>query len=331
MFAFIHEGTKGLEGTRVDEIETEQLNSRDVQVKIKTAGLNHRDLFVLQLHDSHAGPLIVGSDAAGIVEDTGDDVSRVKVGDEVVINPSMRWFEKSDAPPDDFRVLGLPDHGTFAETITISEDQLEPKPAHLTWEEAGVLSLAALTAFRALFTRSNLQAGETVFLPGVGSGAVTFMVQFAKVAGARVIASSRSAEKREEALKLGADRVIDSNSDWADVLKDETIDVAVETVGAATFNKTLAVLRKGGTMTTFGASAGDKVELDIRAFFYGQYNLLGTTMGSRDELQEMLAFIERHEIRPVMDTSFPLDEAHKAFKRLEEAKQFGKISLNISK
>ena len=210
MKAFVHEGTKGFAGVRIDEFDSPGIGENDVKIKLKTAGLNHRDLFVLNLHDETAPPIIIGSDGAGIIEETGKNVTRVKTGDDVLVNPSLRWFEKSDAPPEDFRVLGLPDHGTFAEQIVLTEDQVEPKPAYLSWNEAGVLSLASLTAYRALFTRAGITKGDTVFLPGVGSGAVTFLLQFAKAAGARVIITSRSEQKREQALKLGADLALSS-------------------------------------------------------------------------------------------------------------------------
>src|SRR5699024_4810729 len=125
-----------------------------------------------------------------------------------------RWYENSAVPPKNYDILGMPDHGTFAEKIVISEEQLEQKPDHLSWEEAGVTALAALTGYRALFTRGELKQGETLFIPGAGSGVATFLIQFAKNVGARVIVSSRSEEKRTQAKKLEADVAIDTNGNW---------------------------------------------------------------------------------------------------------------------
>ncbi|PYZ93420.1 alcohol dehydrogenase [Salipaludibacillus keqinensis] len=329
MKAFVHEGKKGMDGARMKEMDEQSPEKGEVRVKLKTAGLNHRDLFVLEKHGEEDPALVIGSDGAGIVESVGEGVSRVSIGDEVVINPSLGWLDKSDAPPDTFGIVGLPGHGTFAEKVVVPEDNLEQKPAHLSWEEAGVFSLAALTAYRALFTRAQVKEGDTVFLPGVGSGAVTFLMMFAKAAGVRVIVTSRSEEKRQKALELGADKAIDSEEDWEEALKDEKVDIAIETVGAATFNKTLKSVRKGGTLVTFGASAGDEVTFDLRSFFYGQYNLLGSTMGSRDEYQEMLQFISEHNIKPVMDTVYSLENTKEAMMHLSEAKQLGKIALKI--
>nr|WP_202406383.1 zinc-binding dehydrogenase [Pontibacillus yanchengensis] len=312
-------------------MEDKSPNAGEVKVKLNYAGLNHRDLFVLERHKESDPALIIGSDGAGIIEEVGEGVNTVSVGDEVVIDAALGWHKKSDAPPAGFQLIGLPGHGTFAEYITVPADNVEPKPEHLTWEEAGVLPLAGLTAYRALFTRAKVQSGDTVLLPGVGSGAVTYLLLFAKAIGARVIVTSRSEYKRNKALELGADLAIDSNEkDWERSLQNETVDIAIETVGAATFNKTLDQLRKGGTLVTFGASAGDQVTINIRKFFYGQYNLLGTTMGSHEEFKEMLQLVNKYNIKPVMDKVYPLSETTQAMQRLNESEQFGKIGIEIN-
>ena len=330
MKAFSHQGVHGFAGTSYQEMEEREPAAGEVKVKLYYAGLNHRDIFVLQRHKESDPALIIGSDGAGVIEAIGAEVEGFTIGDEVMINPSLGWISESSAPPEEFQIVGLPDHGTFAEKITISANNVEPKPDHLTWKEAGVLSLAALTAYRALFTRANVKPSDTVLLPGVGSGAVTFLLMFAKAIGCRVIVTSRSEEKRRRALELGADLAIDSASHWDEVLKGEKADIVIETVGAATFDQSLAQLRKGGTIVTFGASAGDEVRINIRTFFYGQYNMLGTTMGSRDEYREMLQFIRRYHIKPIIDKVFPLSEAEGALRRLEDAEQFGKITLQIT-
>ncbi|RLZ15166.1 NAD(P)-dependent alcohol dehydrogenase, partial [Proteus mirabilis] len=171
----------------VEFIEMSEKGPSDGQVKVRlrTAGLNRRDLMVTHRHGQDEPALILGSDGAGIVEEIGAGVQGLQVGAEVIINPGLGWPEKSDAPPAGFEILGLPDHGTFAETIIISAENVEPKPPHLTWEEAGVLPLAALTAYRALFTRGMIQSGQTLLLPGAGSGVITFILQMAKAVGAR--------------------------------------------------------------------------------------------------------------------------------------------------
>lgn len=330
MKAVIHEGNSGMAGLSYGDIAEQEPKAGEVRVKLKTAGLNHRDLFVLDRHKPSDPPLVIGSDGAGIVDAIGEGVTNVKVGEEVMINPGLGWKKNSDAPPAGFEIVGLPFHGTFAEFIILPAENVEPKPSYLTWEEAGVLSLAALTAYRALFTRGKLQPGMKVFIPGVGSGVATFLVQFAKAAGAEVYVSSRSPEKCERAIALGAQKAISSQEDWNAALEGLKMDLVIESVGAATFNQSLDILRPGGTMVTFGASAGDEVKINLRTFFYAQQNLLGSTLGSAEEYKAMLQFVEKHQIKPVMDEIYLLEEYEQAFNRMEKANQFGKIGFSIS-
>ncbi|WP_077622210.1 zinc-binding dehydrogenase [Sediminibacillus massiliensis] len=325
MKAFVHVGKE----VRYSDIDEPLAGKGQVKIKLKCAGLNHRDLNIPNRRGDNPEPLVLGSDGAGIITEVGKGVSKFTVGDEVLLNPGLGWKENSDAPPEGFEILGMPDHGTFAEYIVTDSDHIERKPGHLTWEEAGVLALPALTGFRALFTKGEIQKGETVFVPGAGSGVATFLILFAKAAGARVIVSSRSESKRNKALEIGADVAIDTNSDWVESLKAEQIDLVIESIGRATFNRSLGVLRKGGKIVTFGATTEDEITIDIRKFFYGQYKLFGSTMGSREELRQMLNFITEHQIRPVLAESFDLAQALDAFDYLKEAKQFGNIALRI--
>ncbi|WP_059170688.1 zinc-binding dehydrogenase [Bacillus sp. FJAT-27445] len=329
MQALVHAGKTGMEGLSYREFEKAEPGSGEVRVRLKTAGLNHRDLIILDRHKETDPPLVMGSDGAGIIDAVGDGVEGIAVGDEVIINPAIGWNEKSDAPPAGFEILGHPFHGTFGEYIVIPAENAVPKPPFLTWEEAGVVSLAALTAYRVLFTRAKIKEGMKVLIPGIGGGVATLMLQMAKAAGALVYVTSRSEDKCKSALEMGADKALDSDGDWEEQLNGEKMDVVIESVGAATFNKSLSQLKTGGTIVTFGASAGDVVDLNLRAFFYGQYNLLGSTLGSGEELKEMLEFIEKHEIRPVIDQMFSLEEYKEAFDRLDRAAQLGKIGFVI--
>ena len=315
---------------KVSEMPEPKAGKGEVVVSLKVAGLNRRDLYIKNRWGNKEEALILGSDGAGVVEEVGEGVEHLSVGDEVIINPALRWDKNSDAPPEGFDILGMPDHGTIAEKIAISAEQVEKKPAHLSWEEAGVLALAALTGYRALVTKGNVQKGQTVLIPGAGSGVATYIIQFAKAFGARVIVTSRSAEKREQALKIGADRAIDSNSDWEIELKGETIDLVIDSVGRATFNKSLQVLKQGGRIVIFGATTEDTVDFNLRDFFYGQYQLFGSTMGSREELRELIALMEKEKIKPVVGQTFKLEDIQDAFDFLEVNNQFGKIAIKIS-
>lgn len=327
MKAIVHE--KGeLKLGRVDEPKAK---AGEVVVAIRAAGLNRRDLMIPGRRGDVAEPLVLGSDGAGVIESIGEGVTDWNIGDKVIINPSLRWYEKSACPPEGFDILGMPDNGTFAEKIVISAEQIEKKPTYLTMEEAAVVSLSALTGYRALFTQADVKKGDTVFIPGAGSGVATFLIQFAKDAGARVIVTSRSEEKRRKAIELGADLAVDTSSDWVEAFANETIDIVIESVGKATFNRSLEVLKRGGRIVVFGATTEDIVELDLRKFFYGQYQLFGSTMGSREELRQMLDHMEQFKTKPVIDRVYDLDDGLDAFQILKSSEQFGKLVLTINK
>lgn len=331
MRAIVHQGHAGFEGLsyRMD-FPDPPVGPGEVKVALKSAGLNHRDLFIVQKrHRTEDPALVIGSDGAGIVAEVGENVTRAHVGDEVVIIPSLRWQKKSLAPPDDFDILGLPDNGTLAANIVVSEKQVAPKPGYLSWEEAGVLPLSALTGYRALFTRGGLRPQDTVFIPGIGGGVATYMLQMAKAVGSKVVVSSRSTEKLDNAKNLGADVVLDNDQNWAETLGEKSADLVIESVGAATFNRSLALLKPGGTIVAFGASAGDEVSIDLRQFFYKQWNLHGSTMGSIEEFYEMLDLFNKYRIHPVIDRSFELQDGGEALKRLKTGTQFGKIAIRI--
>ncbi|MHC8517302.1 zinc-binding dehydrogenase [Sporosarcina sp. ITBMC105] len=314
---------------KVGRVEEPKAKKGEVVVSIHAAGLNRRDLMIPRRRGDAAEPLVLGSDGAGVIESLGEGVMDWAVGDEVIINPSLRWYENHTCPPEEFEILGMPDNGTFAEKIVISAEQIERKPTHLSMEEAAVVSLSALTGYRAVFTQADVKKGDTVFIPGAGSGVATFLIQFAKDVGARVIVTSRSEEKRQKAIELGADVAIDTSSNWVEALANETIDIVIDSVGKATFNRSLEVLKRGGRIVVFGATTEDLVELDLRKFFYGQYQLFGSTMGSRDELRAMLKHMDKFKTKPVIDRVYNLDDGMDAFRALTNSEQFGKLVLKI--
>lgn len=327
MKAIIHQGQCGVEGLTIAEVPDKPVPANQVKVRIKAASLNHRDLFIVQARNSSSAPLIIGSDGAGIVAEIGEGVTHVQVGDEVVINPTLGWHLAKDVPevPE---ILGGPIDGTLAGCTVVPAVNIEHKPAHLSWEEAAALPLAGLTAYRALFTKGRLQTGDKVLLPGIGSGVATFAMSMAKAVNAHVTVTSRSHEKRQQALLLGADAAMDSGGDWSRI--PSKVDLIVESIGPATFHKYLSVLRPGGTIVSLGATSGDYIELPLRPFIFPQFNLLGTSMGSTEEFVQLLSFITEHKIRPVVDKVFPLVDFQEAFTRLQRGEQFGKIVLTIS-
>ena len=323
----IHSGKVGLEGLKWEDRAEQPAGPFEIKIKVKAAGLNHRDLFALsQVHEKH--PVVIGSDAAGVVVAVGAEVTRFKIGDEVMLYPGSGWRKNSDTAPENFTILGSSEQGAMAEEIVISEENAVHKPAHLSWEEAGVLSLSALTAYRALFTKGGVSEGMKVLIPGIGGGVANYLLQFAKAAGAIVYVTSRSQEKLGMALQHGAKKGLLHDEDWVEGIGGK-VDVVIESVGAATFDKSLDAVRRGGTIVTFGSSTGDLVTFDLRKFFYGQYTLKGSTMGSFEEYEAMIRFVEDHDLHPVVDAMYPAEEFREAFQRLENAEQTGKIVLQI--
>lgn len=303
-------------------------------VRLRAAALNHRDLFIrLGQYANLKFPLIPGSDGAGTVAAVGSSADAAWVGREVIINPALDWGDDPRAQGPGFRILGLPDSGTFAEQIAIPAANLAPKPAHLTWEQAAALPLAGLTAWRALFTRARLQAGEKVLITGIGGGAALFALQFAVAAGARVWVTSSSPDKLARARTLGAADGADYRAaGWGPDLQAAAgglFDVIVDSAGGEGFGQLIELTKPGGRLVFFGATRGNPSAFDLRRGFFRQINLLGTTMGSPADFGGMTAFVAQHRIVPVVDRVLPLAQAEAAFGHMEAAAQFGKIVLSV--
>lgn len=196
MKAIVHQYKKGVEGLEYKFSSETNPNAGEVKVKLKAAGLNHRDLFIINNRKEMELPLVIGSDGSGIVTEIGEGVSNNLLNSEVIINPSIGWENIAEVP-DLPEVLGGPKNGTFAEYVIVPAENVVAKPSYLTWEESGVLSLSALTAYRALFTKGRLKCGEHVLIPGIGGGVATFAMLFAKAIGAKVSVTSRVESKRK--------------------------------------------------------------------------------------------------------------------------------------
>jgi len=295
----------------------------EVVVELRAAAVNRRDTLVRTGVYEFPLPLVLGSDGAGVVRETGE---------EVVILPGLHWGEREDAPGDDFVVLGGPEQGTYAELVKVPAENVFPKPAKLSWAEAAAFPVAGLTAYRALFTRGRLEAGDTVLVLGAGSGVTTFAVSLASQAGARVFVTSSSAEKIERARELGAEGGADyRNDDWPDAVRELAgggIDVVLDSVGS-TWPNSLRCLRPGGRVVAFGATGAESVELAVRPFYLTQLSLLGSTLGSPREFEQVLATVEEGRWSPVIDSVRPLSEAAAAHERMEAGEHFGKLVLAI--
>lgn len=304
-----------------------------VLVRLHSAALNHRDLWLIREQTQQfPDGIILGSDGAGIIEDVGEDADPMLVGSEVLINPSINWGNNPFVQGDSFKILGFPDHGTFSDYITISKNQVFEKPEHLSFDESAAVPLSALTAYRALFSKARLRAGEKVLITGIGGGAALWLLQFAVAYKARVFVTSGSDDKISRAKALGAVQGFNyKNEDWAQQAARESggFDIIIDSAGGKDFNKLLDLALPGGRIVNFGRTAGNISDLATRTLYWKQISIFGSTMGTRDEFLSMLDFIESRKLKPVIDKVFSLEEISDAFNRMEDSSQFGKIVLKI--
>ncbi|MGH3065170.1 MAG: quinone oxidoreductase family protein [Gaiellaceae bacterium] len=294
----------------------------EVVVELRAAALNRRDLLVRNGVYPFPLPLIPGSDGAGVRRDTGE---------EVVINCGIGWGDREDAPAEGFELVGGPRDGTYAELIALPGENLYPKPAGFSWEEAAAFPLAALTAYRALFSRGGLEVGETVLVLGAASGVSTFAVQLAAQAGARVLVTSSSDEKIERARGLGADGGVNyaTTADWPAAARElGPIDLVLDSVGS-TWQQSLDCVRRGGRVVVFGGTGGTEVTLQVRPFYFAQQSVLGTQLGSPGDFEGLLRMLEGGSWRPTIDSVRPLVEAEAALARMQAGEHFGKLVLSI--
>jgi NADPH:quinone reductase-like Zn-dependent oxidoreductase len=317
------------QGLRPVELPDPVPGPGEVRVDLVAAALNRRDYWI-RIGGKASLPAVLGSDGAGVVSAVGEGVAGVREGDEVVINPSLDWGPREDASGPDFRILGVPDQGTYAERIVVAAAQVRPKPRRLSWLEAAALPLAGLTAWRAVVTHGEAGPGRTLLVPGAGGGVATFAVQIAAALGARVLVTSGSPEKLDRARSLGAAGGVDYRDDgWPEQVR--PVDAVIDSVGAAVWPGALRALRPGGRLVNFGDTGGDTAEVAIHHLFFSHLRIQGTTMGSPREFDALLEHVEQAEWRPVIDSVFPLVDAAAAHARLDAPDRFGKIVLEVDR
>ncbi len=307
----------------------------EVVVTLRASALNHRDVWIkLGQYAGLKFPAQPGSDGAGVVTALGAGVEAAWLGREVIINPSFDWGASEAAQGSAFTILGLPRAGTLAQQIAVPAAQLAAKPAHLTWVEAAALPLAGLTAYRAVFARAQLRAGEKVLLSGIGGGVALFALQYAVAQGAEVWVTSSSADKIARAVALGAKGGFDYTHDgWTGLVAAQVpgglFDVIVDSAGGPGFENLIDLAGPGGRIVFFGATRGNPSGLPMRKIFWRNISLLGTTMGSPADWRAMTDFVALHKIVPVVSDVFPLAHAGEAFELMERGGQFGKIVVTI--
>ncbi len=333
----------GLDALKVIERSSVSPGPMEVRIAVSYAALNHLDLWVRKGVPGHRFPLplILGSDGAGVVLDRGPGVRDLEPGQRVVCFPatSCGHCESCLAGKDqfcrDYRILGEARDGVLAEEVVLPRANVHPIPASLSFEDAAAFPLTFLTAWTMLLRRARLEAGETVLIQAAGSGVSSAGIQIAKLVGARVLATTGGSVKAKRALALGADEVIDYESeDFVQKVKELTqgrgVHVVFDHVGAKTFAASLRCLSWGGRYVTCGATTGPKVDLGLNALFFKSLSILGSTMGSKGDLCRILDLVIAGKLRPVIGKVLQgLEQVPEGHRLLEERKVFGKVLIKI--
>lgn len=332
MKAVILKEANGPESIVVEELAAPDPAAGEVRVKLTASALNRRDYWMTKgLYPGMRLPCRPGSDGAGVVDAVGSGVDDGLLGKEVVVYPAREWGDNWRAPGPTFRVLGMPDDGTFAEYICTPAETVYDKPAHLSFEQAAAIPLAGLTSWRAAVTHAEVQPGQKVLITGAGGGVATFAVHWCVSKGADVYVSSGSAEKVAAAKSLGAiDGVDYHDEDCYKKLKKMAggFNAIIDSAGGDAVNAMIDALRPAGRYIFFGSTLGNPSKgLPMPKLFFKQARIQGTTMGSPEEFAAMLDWVSLKKIQPVVDRVLPLENAREAFELMESMGQTGKIVL----
>lgn len=313
----------------------------EVLVRLRAATVNRVDLY---MRDSGAGithalPMVMGLDGAGVIEQVDANERSLRVGEKVVLHPGIGCgrcefcLRGRDTLCTSMRLLGEHRDGTFAEFVSLPARNVFAMSEGLSFAEAAALGVNHTTAWSMLHGKARTQPGETVLIFGIGGGVSLAAMQLAKLAGARTLVTSREPAKLERALALGADAAIDGRGDVVRQVMAATegrgVDIVIENVGAAVWQAAMKSLVRGGRLVTCGATTGDQPPADIRRIFIRQLQILGSTLGDLGEFQSMLTLVQRSGLKPVIDSEFALDDVHGALSRLESGRQFGKVVIHI--
>lgn len=327
---------------QIVELPKPTIGLDEVLIDVKAVGLNHLDLFVREGLPNLKLPMphILGSDFAGVIADIGANVRDLKAGQRVTVNPGVSCgrcefcLAGEQSLCAEFAILGEHTTGGAAEFARVPAVNVLPIPDTYPFEMAAAAPLVFLTAWRALISRARLREGEDVLILGAGAGTSTAAIQIAKHAGARVFVTSSSDDKLRKAKEIGADVGLNyKTQEWDREVFALTgkrgVDVVFESVGAATWRKSIRTLTRGGRMVVIGATTGPNPAEEIRAIFWKQIEILGSTMSNQREFREVMKLVFRGELKPILDTVMPLERAREAHQRLAKGEQFGKIVLTV--
>lgn len=324
-----------LVGDRDLHIELGDVKKPDVKgnqclVKVMAASLNRRDFWItVGKYPKIKEEVILGSDGSGVVVEGPEKWK----GKEVIINPNINWGKDPAAQSKDYEILGMPKDGTLAEYVVVEEDRLVEKPDFLSFAQAACFPLAGLTAFRACFTKGEVKEGSKVLVTGIGGGVAQFALSFCKAVKADVYVTSSSNVKISDAVSAGAKGGFNYKTEkwWKSAKKEvDGFDVIIDSSGGNLVDTYLKVIKNAGRIIIYGASAGRAEGFDLPRLFWQQVSIIGSSMGNDQEFQDMVDFIDKYQIKPIIDLEYPMEEYQDAFRRFVSKDHYGKVVLLTS-
>lgn len=333
MIALYLGATDGPDSVIVADVDMPIPGPGEVRVALRAASINHRELFITQgQYPGIIVPTTLGCDGAGVVDSVGEGVSGVAEGDEVLLYPARNWGPIRHAPAAGFGLLGMPFAGTIAEYICVPAANLASKPAFMSFEEAGAMPLTALTAWRALMFKGRLQSGETLLISGVGGGVATFGLAFAVAAQANVYVTGESQAVVDRAIAMGAKGgLLFTDPEWRRQVGKLTggIDVVLDGAPSPSFANYVRAINPGARIVIYGSTAGNEVKFNATDIFLKSASIVGSQVGDPQDFREMLAFATQHEIKPVIEATYPLARAKEALLHLRDSHTFGKVVVTM--
>lgn len=324
---------EGPKSPAITEVDTPVPGPGEVRVALKAAALNHRELWVSRgMYPGMLLPTMMGADGAGVVDAVGDNAEASLIGKEVVLYPAAGWGDNPDYPSPKFGCLGMPYPGTFAEYICVPAHAVAAKPQGFTFEEAAGVPLAGLTAWRSLAVKSRLKEGEKILITGIGGGVATWALKFAKALGAEVFVTSGSQDKIDQAIALGASGGVNYREEkWGKALAKLSagIDVVVDGAAASSVAEYSRALNMGARVVIYGSTGGMNFSMAATDLFLRHATLYGSAMGTEQDFADMMAFVDKHQLKPTIDKEFDLENATEALAYLEEEHGMGKVILRI--
>lgn len=296
----------------------------EVFVRLHGAAVNKKDYWVTKgKYPGIVYPVILGADGAGVIEDR-----------EVIINPGINWGDNPHYFGPSFKILGMPDNGTFAQMVKAPLENLYDKPSHLSWTEAASLPVAGVTAYRAMFTRGRARAGDKMLITGIGGGVATMALLFGVAAGMEVWVTSSSDQKIENAILHGAKGGSNyTKENWDREIMEKAVskfDIVIDGAGSSEISKIISMMNPGGRIVIYGGTAGVINDVSPQRVFWKHLDILGSTMGSPEDFQSMVDFVNQHKIKPIISHTFPLSEVNEAIEIVGKNEQFGKVCIEIT-